>query len=104
MGAAFSLMLDELDPGSFSGIVMFYGPSEVYFSQSQAKFQCHYAENDEWGPLEQVKKLNAPNAEIYIYPDVAHWFIEDDRPEYNPDAAKLAWDRTLEFFNKTLLT
>jgi carboxymethylenebutenolidase len=42
------------------------------------------------------------DATRHIYPGVAHWFVESDRPEYEPAAASLAWERTFEFLNKNL--
>jgi hypothetical protein len=29
-----------------------------------------------------------------------HWFFEDDRPEFRPQEADVAWKRTLEFLRK----
>ena len=32
-----------------------------------------------------------------------HWFFEDNRPDaYDPDPARLAWQRTVEFLHRTL--
>jgi carboxymethylenebutenolidase len=42
------------------------------------------------------------DATRHTYPGVAHWFVEEDRPEYDPAAAKLSWDRTVEFLKKSL--
>ena len=68
----------------------------------------HYSDNDEWEPNEYVEKTFAAfksagvDATLHIYPGVAHWFVETDRPEYDPTAAQLAWDRTFEFLKKNL--
>lgn len=36
------------------------------------------------------------------YPGTGHWFYEPDRPQaYNPPAASLAWDRTLDFLKRS---
>jgi carboxymethylenebutenolidase len=38
----------------------------------------------------------------HIYPGVNHGFHNDTTPRYDEAAAKLAWQRTLEFFNAQL--
>ena len=40
--------------------------------------------------------------EAYIYPGTQHGFNNDTTPRYDAKAAKLAWTRTMEFFNKHL--
>jgi carboxymethylenebutenolidase len=35
------------------------------------------------------------------YQDTEHWFFEEDRPEaFNPEAAQLAWERTIAYLRK----
>ena len=68
----------------------------------------HYAETDEWFPLERAKEMEQSmkdagvDVNLHIYPGTAHWFMEEDRPEYDPAVASLAWDRTLEFLQRSL--
>jgi len=38
----------------------------------------------------------------YIYPKAQHGFHNDTTPRYDEAAAKLAWQRTLDWFNKHL--
>ncbi len=40
--------------------------------------------------------------EMFKYPGTEHGFNNDTTPRYNEAAAKLAWERTVEFFNKKL--
>jgi carboxymethylenebutenolidase len=47
-----------------------------------------------------LKAINVPH-EGYIYPDAVHGFNCDATPErYNKAAADLAWQRTIDWFNK----
>ena len=62
---------------------------------------------DEWGePLDVVRATEADmrivglDPTFYIYPNTKHWFFEEDRPEFDPQTADLAWKRTLEFLRK----
>lgn len=50
---------------------------------------------------EELKKHNK-TAELYVYEGAGHAFNNDTRPSYNADAAKLAWRRTLEWFDRYL--
>lgn len=101
MGAAFAVLLDSLYPDAFDRIVAFYGASEEDLSGSKAQFQLHFGDNDDWEPMESVKKLAGANLEIYIYPGIGHWFFEEDRSDhYTPDVAKIAWARTLDFLGR----
>jgi carboxymethylenebutenolidase len=54
--------------------------------------------------MAQNMKAAGVDVTIHFYPGVAHWFMESDRPEYDRESAKLAWDRTLEFLDQSLRT
>jgi carboxymethylenebutenolidase len=107
MGAAWSLVVAESNP-DVSAAVLFYGAGEADFSKVKAKILGHYAETDEWEPLEYVRAMEAEmksaglDVTLHIYPKVGHWFVEEDRPEYDPASALLAWSRTYEFLRKNL--
>ena len=47
-------------------------------------------------------KANGIKYEAYIYPKTNHGFHNDTTPRYDEGAAKLAWQRTIDHFNKTL--
>lgn len=90
--------------------VAFYGrQAEVAdLPKINAAVQLHYAALDERinagiAAYEQALKDNKIIYELYIYPDVNHAFHNDTAPtRYNEAAAKLAWQRTIDFFKKHL--
>ena len=90
-------------------VTLFYATRTADYTKSRAAFQGHFAEMDGYTPVSSVRKmhknLEAANrpAEFHTYPGTGHWFFESDRQEaYNPAAASLAWDRTLEFLQSHL--
>jgi len=109
-GAYYALELSTADPERIRKVVIFYGTGPEEFDGSQAEYLGHFAENDEFEPLENVDALEAAirragrPVEIHRYPGVGHWFFEPDRVDaYDPTAASLAWDRTLAFLKAGVL-
>ena len=90
--------------------VAFYGrqadASDV--PKIKAALQLHYAALDERinagiASYESALKENKINYELYMYDGVNHAFHNDTSPaRYNEAAAKLAWQRTLDFWGKYL--
>jgi carboxymethylenebutenolidase len=91
-----------------SAVVLFYSLVGPDFSQVSAKVLGHYAEDDEWEPLDEVKAMDKEmkaaglDATLHVYPKAGHWFVEEDRPEYDAKSAQLAWSRTFEFLKKNI--
>ncbi|MES2825608.1 MAG: dienelactone hydrolase family protein [Pseudomonadota bacterium] len=89
--------------------VPFYGrqPEEADVAKIKAPLLIHYAGTDErinagWPKYEAALKAAAVEYQAFIYPDVQHGFNNDTTPRYDDKAAKLAWQRTLEFFKENL--
>jgi carboxymethylenebutenolidase len=107
MGAAWAIMTMTKEP-DIEATVLFYGAYNPDFSKAKSKVLGHFSDNDEWEPLDGVRemeqKMKAAGVDVtlHIYPNVHHWFMEDDRPEYDPKSAQLAWQRTLEFLKHNL--
>ncbi|HET7271574.1 MAG TPA: dienelactone hydrolase family protein [Rubrobacter sp.] len=108
-GAAWALLLSTLKPQQVKAVVAFYGSGHTDYSGARAAYLGHYAEVDEWEPVEYVRAteeaIRAAGCEVtfYTYPDVDHWFFEQDRPDsYDAEAAHVAWERTLEFLRARL--
>jgi len=73
----------------------------------KAPLLLHYAGLDErinkgWPEYEQALKAHDKDYTAHMYPDVNHGFHNDTTPRYDEAAAKLAWQRTIDFFNKKL--
>jgi carboxymethylenebutenolidase len=73
----------------------------------KAPLLLHYAGNDQgvnqgWPAFETALKANNRTYTAYVYENTQHGFHNDTTPRYDEAAAKLAWQRTLDFFNKYL--
>jgi carboxymethylenebutenolidase len=58
--------------------------------------------NAGWPDYEAALKAAGVRYERHLYPGTQHGFNNDTTPRYDEAAAKLAWQRTVEFFNKSL--
>lgn len=102
---AISVAYPELGAG-----VPFYGrqPGVEDVASIQAPMMMQYAEldkriNEGWPAYEAALKAAGKDYVAHIYPDVNHGFHNDTTPRYDADNAKLAEDRTVEFFKKHLV-
>lgn len=89
--------------------VPFYGgqPAVADAAKVKAPLMLHHAEKDDWvnggwPAYEAGLKAAGVKYEIHTYPGTLHGFHNDTTPRYNEAAAKLAWSRTLAFFNRHL--
>ena len=89
--------------------VPFYGrqPSAADTAKIKAPLLIHYAGEDArinagWPAWEEALKKDNVRYTAHIYPGVQHGFHNDTTPRYDEAAAKLAWSRTLAFFNANL--
>ncbi|HEY1061994.1 MAG TPA: dienelactone hydrolase family protein [Daejeonella sp.] len=99
-----------VNSASLNAAVAYYGgqPDAADVPKIKAKLMLHYAGMDERvnagiPAYEAALKASGVDYQIFIYDGVQHAFNNDTGGErYNADAAKLAWGRTLELFNKTI--
>jgi carboxymethylenebutenolidase len=94
---------------TLNAAVPFYGtpsaPSEV--ANIKAPLLIQFAETDErinaaWPATETALKEAKIDYQAFFYPGTQHGFNNDTTPRYNKEAAALAWQRTIEFFNRHL--
>jgi carboxymethylenebutenolidase len=64
----------------------------------------HFGAADDHIGKDQIDAVRTahPDVQIYLYEGVGHAFANPDRPSYNAAAAKLAWERSLEFLKENL--
>ena len=91
------------------GAVPFYGsqPPAEDAAKIKSPLLVHYAGDDErinagWPAYETALKAAGVKYEMFKYPGTQHGFNNDTTPRYDEKAAKLAWQRTVDFFNKNL--
>ena len=89
--------------------VPFYGgqPSAADTAKIKAPLLIHYAGLDErinagWPAYEAALKANGVRYEMHMYANTNHGFHNDTTPRFDEGAAKMAWQRTLDFFNKNV--
>ena len=92
-----------------SAAVPFYGgqPSAADTARIKAPLLLHYAGLDQrinagWPAYEAALKANHVSYQEFVYENVNHGFHNDTTPRYDEAAAKLAWQRTLDFLNRNL--
>ncbi len=98
----------QLGP-ELSAAVPFYGgqPTAEDAAKIKAPLLANYGELDTrissgWPAFDaELKAANVPH-EGYVYMGANHGFHNDTTPRYDEAAAKLAWQRTLDWFNKYL--
>jgi carboxymethylenebutenolidase len=108
-GAAWASVLAAMRPANVVAVVLFYGAYAPDLTPATAAFLGHFAENDPYEPrvgmdeLQSALKAVGRPATFYVYEGTGHWFFEPDRRDaYNPEAAQLAWERTLAFLAEQL--
>jgi carboxymethylenebutenolidase len=89
--------------------VPFYGGQAPAADAAKIKapLLLHYASLDTrinagWPAYQEALKANGVTFTAHMYEGANHGFHNDTTPRYDEAAAKLAWGRTLDFFNKYL--
>ncbi|MFW5942915.1 MAG: dienelactone hydrolase family protein [Chloroflexota bacterium] len=109
LGAAWAVHLATQTSAPIGAVVIYYGAVTGEFNQTQAPFLAHFGEQDEWEPPEYVQAMEEAlrdagrDVTVHMYPEAGHWFVESDHPDtFYPEAADLAWQRTIAFLQERL--
>jgi len=91
--------------------VPFYGmqPPATDVPKIKAPLLIHDAGNDArvlagWPAYEAALKAAGAHYEHFVYPGVEHGFNNDTTPRYDEAAARLAWQRTVDFLRQKTAT
>ena len=106
MGGLYTNLLATRVP-DLKAAVPFYGPPPSNLGEAakiKAPMLVQLAENDnfvnsKWPAWEEALKAGKVNYTMKMYPGTQHGFHNDTTPRYDEAAAKLAWQRTLDFFD-----
>lgn len=92
---------------NLNAAIGFYGnfPPASDAAKVKAALQIHNAAMDDrintaWPDYEEGLKAAKVSFTFYAYPGTQHGFNNDTTPRFDKDAAKLAWDRTMGFFDQ----
>ena len=93
--------------GGLAASVCYYGGQIVRFADNKPRcpVQMHFGEKDASIPTGDVETIHQkrPECEIFTYPGAGHAFNRDESPAaYEPNSARLAWQRSLAFLAKAL--
>lgn len=108
MGGRLALEAALRDP-SYSAVVMFYGAPESRLERLlplKAPLLGHFGADDQGISVDRVDsfgrmlKSAGKLAEVHIYPEAGHAFMNEAQAGYRADAARLAWVRTLDFLQQ----
>jgi carboxymethylenebutenolidase len=114
MGGMLSFLVAAQQGDKVAAIAPFYGaplgPMEPDWSAFTATVSGHFAENDDFFPPDAVGALAdklrgmGRDVTITVHPGTGHAFLNEENAlgTYDPDAAKLAWDRSIAFLREAL--
>jgi carboxymethylenebutenolidase len=88
-----------------SAAVGYYGGgvADAAEEKPKAAVMLHFGETDASIPMDQVEKVKRlqPAVPVYTYP-AGHGFVCDERGSYHAESARIARERTIDFFRKHL--
>ena len=105
-GGVVNFLATKMGDGIQAG-VPFYGsaPPAEEVSAIKSPLMIQAAENDDrinaqWPDFEAALQASNVDYERHLYPGTGHGFHNNSTKRYNEEAANLAWERTIAFFNE----
>jgi carboxymethylenebutenolidase len=117
MGGALSVLSVCNLPDLAAGVIYYGAPPLEYVDPSNVKFPVlgHFGTQDAFFPIDGIdqleKKMRDAGVDVQFHRYLAHHAFANETAvgegriagtQYDPDWARMAWDRTLTFFGRTL--
>jgi carboxymethylenebutenolidase len=97
MGGSLALWASVRLHSIVDGVVSFYGTQQIDFAGSRARYQLHFAEQDDYIDSDEVSFMEATmgledlTVEVHVYPGTTHGFAEPEGISFDDNARQLAW-------------
>jgi carboxymethylenebutenolidase len=107
-GAAWAMWTAAKRPAVAASVIYYGSVSGPSLSKASVPVLGHFAEEDPYETNEGVQAFEGAlreagrNVAIHRYPGTGHWFAEPSKDAYRPEAAKLAFERTVTFLREHL--
>lgn len=107
-GAAWAIWSASRRPAVAASVVYYGAVTGPSLARATAPVLGHFAESDPYEPeanleaFERELRAAGREATLHRYPGTGHWFAEPSRDAYRPEAAELAFTRTVEFLRHHL--
>jgi carboxymethylenebutenolidase len=107
MGGSMALWLSARLPESVAAVVTFYGAQSIDFDDATARYLGHFGDEDHMVSeedrvvTESFIRLGENETDFHVYQGAGHWFFEHGE-HHDPEAAEVAWSRTVEFLASVL--
>ena len=89
--------------GGFDAAAGFYGSGIAgELGEPTCPTLLFFGGKDEWIPPADIETVAAHHADTTVYPEAGHGFMRDGSPDFAPEAAADAWNRTLALFRVNL--
>jgi carboxymethylenebutenolidase len=108
MGAAWAIWGAAQRPAVVASVVYYGSMAGPSLARASVPVLGHFAEVDPYEPddavlaFERALRDARRSVVIHRYPGTGHWFAEPSRDAWRPEAAALAFERTVAFLREHL--
>ncbi len=110
MGGHWAVWLAQHPDPPVAAVVVYYAARGGDFSEATSPLLAHFAGADDFvsgsarRTMERAIATRGLPYTAFDYPGTVHWFAESDQQAFDPEAARLALDRTASFLSAVTAT